>query len=298
MKKMLPVLLSIGLTVTPVVTTSFKNESKDQNKYLDFLKSYNEYMYFFYDKNENKEEYIKNNLKAILTENFDSNEITKKIINEFDYEIIEFNEDIVKIIFKDKKDNFILNEELELEFTLILFNYNNIDDFSSAFQIYLNSNPILLEKNNYLQIEIEDILKIKFKKLFDIYANSTLYLNGVKEFWEFLDFDLIENSLNFDNYLNSEFLTGKQFSFSFLRDSVVLPKNIWQKYINISKNINITKQNIFEWISKYAFFNNSTLAYDKVFKILSIDKKMNFVTIQLSENLFSVPKIITLKNLK
>ncbi|AUB31927.1 hypothetical protein [Spiroplasma floricola] len=294
MKKLLSVWLSLSLAVSAGVTSTLKNENKYASKYTRYLLAMDD---FLYHRVENKMD-IKNltneNFEEILKEAFYVDDFGKELFNNITFEVLKIEDGELTILFKDKNNLKLLNENIILKFNLVLFNYDKINDFIYVMNNFLKNNPLILTKSNYIQLEVEDLLKSKFKKIFDRYSSSVLFLDNINEFWEFIDFEELENEN--PKYLNASFLNDTKLDFKLLRDSQSFGNEGFDKYINFSVNENIFKREIFNWIKKHSFFKENVKNYDDIFTIEEIRK--NKVTISLSDKLFTVPKLITLNKIK
>ncbi|AUM62891.1 hypothetical protein [Spiroplasma monobiae] len=294
MKKMLSVWLSLGLTVSGAMSTAIKNENKVSSKYSRYLTSMDDFLYYKTLNRSNVANLSEEEVKELLKETFYSDSLGKEIFNNLDNEIISLENGELTVLFKDKERSSLLKEKIILQFNLVSYNYDNIDEFTFVINKFLEYNPVVLSKNNYIQIEIEDLLKEKFKTIFDTYAANQLYLDDIDEFWEFIDFEQLEN--NKHNVLNSNFLNDKKIVFNFLRDSESFSNNNFDKYVNFSVNENIFKKEIFNWIKKHSFFKSDVKNYDDIFKIENISE--NKITISLSNKTFTKAKLITLNKIK
>ncbi|WP_338984708.1 hypothetical protein [Spiroplasma endosymbiont of Diplazon laetatorius] len=294
MKKMLTVWLSLGLTVSAGVGSTLKNESKNTNKYSRYLTSMDDFLYLKTDVGLDIKELDEKHIEKALRDSFNSDKLGKEVFENVDYEVISSDNGELTVLFKDKKGMNLLKEKIILKFNMVLFNYDKIKEFVYVMDNYIVTNPLILNKNKYLQIEIEDLLKFKFKNLFDRYAASVLYLDNIKEFWEFVDLEDISNQKN--ETIKAKFLNDSRLNFKILRSSESFGNDEFDKYINFSVNENIFKKEIFNWIKKYAFFNGDLKDYNNLFEIEFKDEKT--VTISLSDKLFTNSKLITLNKIK
>ncbi|QHX36902.1 hypothetical protein [Spiroplasma sp. BIUS-1] len=294
MKKMLSVWLSLGLTVSTGFAVAHENESKNTNKYARYLMSMDDFLYLKTPKDFKSDNLSEIQIKKTIKEAFYNDSFGKEVYESINFEILNNSDNEVTVLFKDKKGSNLLKDKIILKFNIVLFNYDKINEFIYVIDNYANLNPLVLTKNHYIQMEIEDLLKDKFKVVFDTYANSVLYLNGINEFWEFVDFENIQDQVS--NNITAIFLNNTKLNFKVVRDTVEFTGNDFDKYINFSVNEKIFKENIFRWIKTYSYFNENFKDCDKVFKIEHLDK--NIVTISLSDILFKNPKLITLKKIK
>ncbi|AKX33868.1 hypothetical protein SLITO_v1c02070 [Spiroplasma litorale] len=294
MKKILQMILALGLTVTPASASSFKKTSVSSSKYYDYIESWNEYLYYKFDSSSTEESFVKKNFKSIITENFEEESWFKSFNKDINIKFLSYKKDKLKVSFFNKKNSNILENEIAKEFTLVLYNYDQMNKFIKNTQDYLKMNPIYIDKNNYVQMEIEHNIENKFKGFIDWYGNELLYLNDINEFFEFLDFDAINQTLELDNNLKADFLCNSNIKFYFKRRSMQIRKNIDNK-INFSKDLEVIKFNISNWLSKKVYLNS----YDKksydFFNIESFDYNKGIVTFSLNEKYFDIPLIMSLE---
>ncbi|AKU79443.1 hypothetical protein [Spiroplasma turonicum] len=294
MKKILQMVLALGLTVTPSTVSAYKKTSETSSKYQDFIQMWNDYLYFRYDMSDSETNFVKKNLKSIIKDNMEEEPLFNNIYKNANINFVSLKNDVLKVSFENKKNSNIFNYSFTKEFTLILFNYDNIDKFVNNAQKYLELNPIILDKAKYIQIELESVIKDKYQSFIDWYSHELIYLNNVTEFFDFLDFDSIDLNLKSNNKLRADFLCSTELQFYFKRsiNNILKSQN---KKILFSSDINILKNNISNWIAKYTYLN----VYDKniidFYNVESFDYKKGIVTISLNDNYFTKSILITLE---
>ncbi|WP_342258903.1 hypothetical protein [Spiroplasma endosymbiont of Dioctria linearis] len=292
MKKMLSVWLSLGLTVSTGVSMTL--EDKNVNKYSKFLTGLDDFLYMKVEKQENVDRLTNKEIKNLLKEAFSNSKFGMDLYKKIDFEVLNQESGEIDILFKDKKNSNILNEKILSKFNVILFNYDKIDDVVNILNRYLFINPLVLNKGNYLQIELEDILKSKFKNIFDKYVSSNIFLNNVDEFWEFLDFQDLNKQQN--DIIKSNFLNNTNLDFRIVRDSSNIGVKKSDKFITYYEDEEMMNKEIFDWIKKYSFFNKNRTNYNNLFKIEAKNEKQ--ITFSLSSKYFSCAKLITLEIIK
>ncbi|ALD66728.1 hypothetical protein [Spiroplasma cantharicola] len=294
MKKMLSVWLSLGLTVSTGVSVVLKDENKNINKYSKFLTSLDDFLYLKVEKEKSVDKLSNKQIEKILKEAFSINEFGINLYKKIDYEILNQEDGELNILFKDKQNSNILNEKIIIKFNLVLFNYDKINDAVYILNNYLFANPLIINKSKYIQIELEDLLKNKFKRLFDRYISSNIFLKSVNEFWEFLDFEEVKNQKN--DIIKANFLNNTNLDFRIMRDASNIGVKKSDKYITYYSDKKLMNKEIFNWIKKYSFFNEEITDYNNIFKIESKDEKQ--ITFSLSKKYFNYGKLITLEIIK
>ncbi len=292
MKKMLSVWLSLGLTVSTGVSMPLAD--KNVNKYSKFLTGLDDFLYLKVEKQENVDKLTNKEIQTLLKDAFSNSEFGLALYKKIDFEVINQENGEIDILFKDKKNSNILNEKILIKFNVVLFNYDKIDDVVNTLNRYLFINPLVLNKGNYLQIELEDILKSKFKNIFDKYVSSNIFLNNVDEFWEFLDFQELNKQQS--DILKANFLNNTNLDFRIIRDSSNIGVKKSDKFITYYEDQEMMNKEIFDWIKKYSFFNKNRTNYNNLFKIEAKNEKQ--ITFSLSSKYFSCAKLITLEIIK
>ncbi|AGR42375.1 hypothetical protein [Spiroplasma diminutum] len=294
MKKMLSVWLSLGLTVSTGVSVALADENKNTNRYSKYLTSMDDFLYYRVNQSKIPSDISNEDISKALEEAFSLDEFGKNLFKKIDFEILNNENGEIDVLFMDKNNSSLLKEKIIMRFNLVLFNYDKIEEFCTVINKYLENNPFILTKNNYIQLEFEDLLKAQFKNIFDWYASSELFLDNINEFWEFLDFDPI-NKLE-SNELKAEFLNNTELKINILRDSKLIGKNKFDNYINFFSDEKLMNKEIFNWIKKNSFFTDSNIEFDKLFKIESKEKDQ--LTFSLSDKYFTIAKLITLNRIK
>ncbi|WP_342275233.1 hypothetical protein [Spiroplasma endosymbiont of Cantharis lateralis] len=292
MKKMLSVWLSLGLTVSTGVSMPLAD--KNVNKYSKFLTGLDDFLYLKVEKQENVDKLTNKEIQTLLKDAFSNSEFGLALYKKIDFEVINQENGEIDILFKDKKNSNILNEKILIKFNVVLFNYDKIDDVVNTLNRYLFINPLVLNKGDYLQIELEDILKSKFKNIFDKYVSSNIFLNNVDEFWEFLDFQELNKQQS--DILKANFLNNTNLDFRIIRDSSNIGVKKSDKFITYYEDQEMMNKEIFDWIKKYSFFNKNRTNYNNLFKIEAKNEKQ--ITFSLSSKYFSCAKLITLEIIK
>ncbi|WP_339033837.1 hypothetical protein [Spiroplasma endosymbiont of Cantharis rufa] len=292
MKKMLSVWLSLGLTVSTGVSMTLAD--KNVNKYSKFLIGLDDFLYLKVEKQENVDKLTNREIQKLLKEAFSNSEFGLALYKKIDFEVLNQENGEIDILFKDKKNSNILNEKILIKFNVVLFNYDKIDDVVNILNRYLFINPLVLNKGSYLQIELEDILKSKFKNIFDKYVSSSIFLNNVDEFWEFLDFQELNKQQN--DIIKANFLNNTNLDFRIIRDSSNIGIKKSDKFITYYEDEEMMNKEIFDWIKKYSFFNKNRANYNNLFKIEAKNEKQ--ITFSLSSKYFSCAKLITLEIIK
>ncbi|WP_339030312.1 hypothetical protein [Spiroplasma endosymbiont of Cantharis nigra] len=292
MKKMLSVWLSLGLTVSAGVSMTLTD--KNVNKYSKFLAGLDDFLYLKVEKQENVDKLTNKEIQTLLKEAFSNSEFGLALYKKIDFEVLNQENGEIDILFKDKKNSNILNEKILIKFNVVLFNYDKIDDVVNILNRYLFINPLVLNKGSYLQIELEDILKSKFKNIFDKYVSSNIFLNNVDEFWEFLDFQELNKQQN--DIIKANFLNNTNLDFRIIRDSSNIGVKKSDKFITYYEDEEMMNKEIFYWIKKYSFFNKNRANYNNLFKVEAKNEKQ--ITFSLSNKYFSCAKLITLEIIK
>ncbi|ASP27969.1 hypothetical protein SCORR_v1c01940 [Spiroplasma corruscae] len=293
MKKILQMMFALGLTVVPSTLGTVKKASVNESKYENFIQSWNEFLYYRYDMSSSETDYVKKNIKSIVKDNLGDDPLFIDIFKDANIKFLSLVGDQLKVQFSNKKNKSIISEDIIKSFTLILYNYDNIDKFIKNTQDYLKLYPMIIDKNNYIQLEIEDKLKARYQNFIDWYSFELLYLNNINEFYDFLDFDAIKTTLESKNYIKADYLCSTNLKFYFRRDIKSL-RNSEDKKIFFSKDKSVMTFNILKWLSKHTYLN----PYDKdcanFFSIESIDYKKGYTTITLNKKYFDKSLIITL----
>ncbi|AHI53167.1 hypothetical protein [Spiroplasma culicicola] len=191
MKKMLKIMFALSLNVVPSsIIQSYTRV--DDNKFKKFLQENNIDLYFKFDLSfkNNVSGFIYKNIENILKVNLEDYDWDPSVLDHLDIDILKYEDYKLTLNFKDKEGISFLHEQINKEFDLFLYNYDNFSTLQKE-----------LDKHDF---NLKD-LDFTFKDTFNQLCSEYIYFNGEHDFYDYLDFEYIsdESDTLVSNFLGS-----------------------------------------------------------------------------------------------
>lgn len=159
----------------------------------------------------------------------------------------------IDVIFNKNRDDFLLDENKSL--ILKLLDISNIDDTQKTFNYKIVNNGETLEVNlEYKSLKVPDLIVKKTLYLEGFLNEDEFYKNTLDKYYDFLSQDNLSNF----KLKSGELKNQKPLSTLLIDDFIILDKNNYSKYVDLTLNYLSTDKNIKENNANTSADDNTT----------------------------------------